>query len=85
MALITVHEGVDKNWRRTFNDESPRDRFNRKLAQAEALSATLCGGGDEGFRSMNDVIQDNVLWLLSDLITEIREAHEAADLQERGA
>jgi hypothetical protein len=66
-----------------YADESPRDRMDRRLAQAEALSAMLYGCGGREFRNMDDAIQDNVLWLLSDLITEVREARDAMDRQAR--
>jgi hypothetical protein len=66
-----------------YADESPRDRMDRRLAQAEALSATLYGSGGQEFRSMDAPTQDNVLWLLSDLITEVREARDATDRQAR--
>lgn len=52
------------------------ERFENKLVQAEALAAILCGHGGEALREYNDKIQDNVLWLLSQLITEVREAHD---------
>jgi len=63
----------------SLKGESPVDTADRKLYQAEMLSKTLYGGGDEGFSGLNEVIKDGVLWLLSDLITEAREAREEAN------
>lgn len=68
-----IVERVAPNWRATLKGEDPRNTFDRKLAQAESLAHLMVG---EGFQDFNDVIQNNVQWLLSDLLTEIREAHE---------
>lgn len=46
-------------------------RLGSLTAQASSLSALLYGEGGETFRNYNDTIQDNVLWLLSDLLREI--------------
>ena len=79
MAIHSVTDKPDMTWQPSFDNEMPADTFGRKLAQAESLACTLYGAGGESFRCMNEVIQDNVLWLLGDLITEARIAHDAAD------
>ena len=75
MAL-TIVETPDHTWRRSFANDDPIDTLDRKLAQAEALAVSLVGESGDTFRNLNDVLQDNVLWLLSDLLTEIRQAHD---------
>lgn len=47
------------------------DRLDTLAAQASSLSAILYGVGGEVFRTYSDTIQDNVLWLLSDITHEI--------------
>jgi len=65
----------DPNWKAPHPNEteSAEDTFNRKIGQAEALSSILVA---EDFATFNDVIQREVLWVLSDLITEARIAAE---------
>lgn len=46
-------------------------RLENLSAQATALSMMLFGEGGEAFRNMHDHQQDNVLWLLSDLLHEM--------------
>jgi hypothetical protein len=75
-VLIDIN-AADMSWRPSLKDESPFDTADRKLYQAEMLCKTLYGESGEAFRTLNDVIQDGVLWLLSDLLTEAREAREA--------
>ncbi|MDQ3040547.1 MAG: hypothetical protein M3R16_12215 [Pseudomonadota bacterium] len=59
--------------------DSPADVFDKRISQAEALSKVLVC---ENFLTFNDAIQNNTLWLLSDLITEARiAAHEMREAQ----
>jgi hypothetical protein len=76
MASETVTEANALNWKVTLKGESPHDTFNRKMAHAEALSKLVIG---EEFREYHEAIQNDVLWLLSDLLTEMREAHDDAE------
>lgn len=46
-------------------------RLENLTAQASSLALTLYGTGGDGFRAMFEADQDNVLWLLSDLLREI--------------
>jgi hypothetical protein len=73
-------EAANMNWMPSTKNNSPGDIAYRKLYQAEMLCKTLYGESGEAFRTLNDVIQDGVLWLLSDLLTEAREAREASDV-----
>lgn len=58
--------------------ESAIDWFDRRAAQAAALVKLTYGGSGEAFRNYNDEIQENAMWLLGDLIEELRHAHDAA-------
>ena len=53
---------------RNPNDEM---RLENLTAQASGLALMLYGGGAEYFQSMFARDQDNVLWLLSDLLHEM--------------
>lgn len=44
------------------------DTLHKNLAHADALIATIVGEGFERFKNMNDEIQDNYLWALSEII-----------------
>jgi hypothetical protein len=57
------------------SEKDPFTRWENKIYQAEMLANCLYGIPGEGFRKANDVIQDGVLFLLAELITEAREAH----------
>ncbi|GHB95955.1 hypothetical protein [Thermomonas carbonis] len=54
--------------------EHPLDIFERRITQAEALASVL---GDGVLHGLNQTVQNSVLWLLSDTITEARIAHDA--------
>jgi hypothetical protein len=75
--ILNDVESQNMNWMPSLKNDSPADIANRKLYQAEMLCRTLYGESGEAFRTLNDVIQDGVMWLLSDLLTEAREAREA--------
>lgn len=47
------------------------DELNTKTSQLSALLHTLYGHGWESFRSYNETIQENVLWLASDLASDV--------------
>lgn len=51
------------------NDQE--SRLENLAAQASALSMMLYGVGGELFRDMFEHQQDNILWLLSDLVCEM--------------
>lgn len=57
--------------------EHPSDTLDRRLSQAAALSSIICGNGLQSFLEHNDVIKDDVLWLLSDTICEAIAARAA--------
>lgn len=57
---------------RSTEGENARDAFSRNLIQAEALAQLLYGESGEALRNLNDDVQDNVCFLLSDLIGECR-------------
>ena len=46
--------------------------IDRRLAQLTALLQSIYGGGFESFNGMNERLQDNILWLASDLAEEIK-------------
>lgn len=84
MEVLEVMSGeMPPGWQPNFDGDTPRDKFNRKIAQAESLALTLVGEGGDSFRMYNNTIQEHVLWLLSDLITEarlaLREAERSAE------
>lgn len=58
--------------------ESAIDWFDRRAAQASALAKLTYGEAGETFRNYNDEIQESAMWLLGDLIDELRHAHAAA-------
>lgn len=55
-------------------DIEHRDRFDAKFTQARALAGSMYGAGFDGFRTLQPEQQDNILWLLSDLLEEARQA-----------
>ncbi|MFK2876863.1 hypothetical protein [Rhodanobacter hydrolyticus] len=57
---------------RSTECENAVDVADRKLAQAEALSQMMYGEEGKAFRGLGDDIQDNIHWLLSDLLGECR-------------
>lgn len=46
-------------------------RLENLTAQASSLSVLLYGNGQESFQSLFPHDQDNILWLLSDLLGEM--------------
>ena len=46
-------------------------RLENLVAQARSLSVLLCGNGKESFQALFHYDQDNILWLLSDLLHEM--------------
>ena len=66
-----------------LESESAADWFDRRAAQAEALTMLVHGEAGTEFRNLRDDYQESTLWLLSDLVTELRHAHEAAMREER--
>ena len=51
--------------------EERADRLCSKAYQLEALCMLLWGQEGESFRGLSDDIQDRVMWLVSDLATEV--------------
>ena len=51
-----------------------QERIEDLIAQAKSLSLLTCGNGAKGFEALHKRDQDNILWLLSDLL------HQANDL-----
>lgn len=51
--------------------------MGEKFAQLEAAAFMTYGGSGEDFRILNDMIQDNYMWMLSRQIVELRALHEA--------
>nr|GAT44059.1 predicted protein [Mycena chlorophos] len=66
---------------RRSDSRSAADRADDRIIQAEALACLLYGESGEGFRTLNDEIQDNVCWLLRDLLAEYRVLREQASLE----
>lgn len=66
--VITSPERVETERKQRLADLT--DLVSEKLSQAEALSCTLYGEQGETFRSLNEDIQDRVMWLLSKTIQE---------------
>jgi hypothetical protein len=64
--------------------EDPINVLHERTAQAFSLSLLLYGTGGESFRGLNDAHQDNVAWLLSEMLREIRDAWNAYDRAQRG-
>ncbi|MFL9863224.1 hypothetical protein PQR67_03440 [Paraburkholderia fungorum] len=62
------------------------ERAHTISMQLRALLAACTGEGGEAFRSLNDELQDNYLWLASDLAAEIEKtlsgAHTPAETEE---
>lgn len=73
MATETVAHPL--SWYPTLADTSAASRADRKLEQAEALAQIMLA---EDFRHYQDAIQHRCIWLLSDLLTEAREARDLA-------
>lgn len=49
------------------------DELNKHAAQLSALLATISGGGFQAFKECVEEVQDNTLWLASDLANKIRD------------
>ncbi|MBY4596700.1 hypothetical protein K3217_14285 [bacterium BD-1] len=58
------------------SESDPVERHHTKLHQAEMLAHTI-SGSDE-FENLQRNVRAGVLWLLADLLTEAREAHDEA-------
>lgn len=60
----------------TQNDTSTNDAdlAMRKLYQAEALTQLIYGDGFENFSNHREETQENVLWLLAELVGDARVA-----------
>jgi hypothetical protein len=52
------------------------DFIHERMLKAHALAANTYGASGEGFRGMNDDLQDNYLWALSDMLREANEAQQ---------
>ena len=53
------------------------DKLCEVLAKAESMLVNSCGEAGDGFRSMNDELQDNYLWAVSDFVSEARKITSA--------
>lgn len=69
--------GEDMAWRCNNSSDSHEDVLDRKLYQLESLGSLLYGEGGAAFRNMNPVIQDGVMWLVHDLVIDMRESKRA--------
>ena len=49
------------------------DELDKHAAQLSALLATISGGGFQAFKDCAEEVQDNALWLASDLANRIRD------------
>ena len=79
-SVVHYRESTDPAWKAKLEDENPIDRAYRKLAQAEALATCMVGDLEDPFESFNDVLRQSVRSLLSDTITEAREALDKCKL-----
>ena len=43
------------------------EKLQRKLAQLTAILNSIYGGGFESFQSLNNTLQENILWACADL------------------
>jgi len=75
LAEIARQQHQERTWQ-PVSQADPFERHHAKLHQAEMLAHTL-SGSDE-FEGLQRNIRAGVLWLLSDLLTEAREAHDEA-------
>jgi hypothetical protein len=57
---------------RSTEGDTAQDAADRKLIQAEALAHLLTGEQGDALRLLSDDLQDNICFLLSDLIGEYR-------------
>lgn len=64
------------------HNEDVTNRVDRRLRQAAGLSSLLYAEGLDSFLSLNDIIKDDVLWLLHDTICDAMEARR--EEQNRG-
>lgn len=69
----------------TTDATAQRTRLEVKAEQLSSLLCILRGEGGESFRTYSDEIQENVLWLASDLADEVRELACAVDTANGGA
>jgi len=67
MAIQTITPKAEQ----TAHDASKGMRLENLTAQASSLSVLLYGNGREAFQSLFPHDQDNILWLLSDLLHEM--------------
>lgn len=81
-SVLRIKESADPTWQPSHASESPLDRAQRKLRQAEALAHCLIGDLEDPFENCNDVLRQDVRQLLADTITEAREAYNQAHARE---
>lgn len=75
LAELARQQHEERTWK-PRSEANPSERHHTKLHQAEMLAHTI-SGSDE-FEGLQRNIRAGVLWLLADLLTEAREAHDEA-------
>lgn len=66
----------------SLDDLDLKGAISDSLTKAESICQMTYGVNGDAFRGMSDVIQDNILWALSDFLKIAREAtDELADRQ----
>ena len=59
-----------------LSDLNLSDLMSSKTKQLDALAVTMVGDGFEVFSNSNDDIQHNLLWTISELASELRQAND---------
>lgn len=78
MAITNVARPADETPTHQAALLADRDDVHKKLTQARALNALMWGETqpDAGFRGLSEARQDEILWLLGDLIADSLHAFE---------
>jgi len=73
-----------KVWKRSSKNMDAEFRLSCKATQLESLSCMLYGDSGASFRTLNEQIQDCILWHLSEQLTVLRELVEQCEAEGRG-
>jgi hypothetical protein len=78
MTSENVPAGTDQQPQRDEARREAGDRLCELIIQLDSLTALIMGDGFENFKNHSDEIQDNVLWLINDLSSQIKSLHAVA-------